>query len=128
MVARYFLIMVTSQQVVSLSGLLQFREDPNVVINGEVKLECGFVLEVSIHSLEISARVRASMKDRSYKVGLVVDGNRNIHPESYECARGKWLCSHMAATVMYINNRGFPKPVGQTVDSILKTGSKARHR
>ena len=110
MVATYILAMATSQQVLSLSGLLQFfREDPNVVGKGEVKFECGFVLEVSIHGLEISARVRAFMKGRSNKVGLVVDGNGNIHSASCECAKGNWLCSHMAATAIYINKKGFSK-------------------
>ena len=58
--------MATSQQqVMSLSGLFQFfKKDANAIRKGEVKFTCGFVLDVRVNGVEISASVRASMKDR----------------------------------------------------------------
>ena len=103
-------MMASAQRVVSLSGLLRFfKEDSNAVNKGEVTFNSGFVLKVVLNEMEISASVRASMKDRSYKGCLIVDGNGNIDSASCECPRGNWLCSHMAATAIYVNNKGFSK-------------------
>eukprot|EP00794_Sanderia_malayensis_P000928 gene928-235_t len=49
------------------------REDSNCINKGEVKYNSRFFLEVKFNGMEISASVRASMKDHSYKVCLIVD-------------------------------------------------------
>ena len=60
---------MTANYVVSLSGLMNFfRDDPNCIAKGEVKFTSNYVLEVRVDGFEVIAKVRASMKDRSYKV------------------------------------------------------------
>ena len=99
-----------AQQVISLSGLLKFfEEDQNSIQKGEFKYNSNFVLEVKINGFEISATVRASMKDKSYKVGLSVDGTGSIVTATCDCPRGQWICSHMAAASIYVNKKGFSK-------------------
>ena len=99
-----------AQQVISLSGLLKFfEEDQNSIQKGEFKYNSNFVLEVKINGFEISATVRASMKDKSYKVGLSVDGTGSIVTATCHCPGGQWICSHMAAASIYVNKKGFSK-------------------
>ena len=101
---------MTANYVVSLSGLMNFfRDDPNCIAKGEVKFTSNYVLEVRVDGFEVIAKVRASMKDRSYKVGLKTDGKGAIVSGGCECPRGEWLCSHMAATAIYANKKGFSK-------------------
>ena len=51
-----------------------------------------------------------SMKDRTYKVGLTVNGDDElITSATCECPRGRWICSHMAATAIHVNRKGFSK-------------------
>ena len=49
------------------------------------------------------------MKDKSYKVGLIINGEGYILSASCKCPRGEWLCSHMAATAIYVDRIGFSK-------------------
>eukprot|EP00795_Rhopilema_esculentum_P004068 gene4068-20245_t len=65
--------------------------------------------ECKIADLTAQSRVRASMKDKSYKVGLIVNGEGYILSASCQCPRQEWLCSHMAATAIYVNRKGFSK-------------------
>ena len=100
--------MAAVQEAISLSGLFKFfKEDTNVFSKGEFKFNNGFVVEVDFNGLEVSASVQASLKDRSYKVGLIVDGEGNITSASCECPRGNWLCSHMAAAGIHVHKKGF---------------------
>ena len=46
---------------------------------------------------------------QDYKVCPIIDGSGNIDSGNYECLRGNWLCSHMAATAIYVNKKGFSK-------------------
>ena len=39
----------------------------------------------------------------------MVNDNGNISSGSCDCPRGKWICSHMAATAIYANKIGFSK-------------------
>ena len=64
------------------------------------------MLEVKLADMGINAVVRASTGDRSYIVKLTVDGTGEIVDSSCGCARGKWLCSHMAVTAIYVNKTG----------------------
>ena len=99
-----------AEQVVSLSGLVTFfREDSNCITKGELKFNSGFVLDVKLKGFEVFAIVRASMKDRSYKVGLNIDGKGSILSATCECPRGNWICSHMAAAAIHVNKKGFSK-------------------
>ncbi len=100
---------MAAQQVISLSGLLKFfQEDQNSIQKGEFKHNSNFVLEVKRNGFQILATVRASMKDKSYKVGLSVDGTGSILT-TCECPRGQWICSHMAAASIYVNKKGLSK-------------------
>ena len=50
------------------------------------------------------------MKDRTYKVGLTVNGGDGlITSATCECPSGRWICSHMAATAIHVNRKGFSK-------------------
>ena len=49
------------------------------------------------------------MKDRSYNVQLEINSKGGISAASCECPRGKWLCSHMAATASNGNKKGYSK-------------------
>ena len=100
--------MAAVQEAISLSGLFKFfKEDTNVFSKGEFKINNGFVVEVDFNGIEVSASVQALLKDRSYKVGLIVDGEGNITSASCECPRGNWLCSHMAAAGIHVHKKGF---------------------
>jgi hypothetical protein len=97
-------------EVISLAGLAKyFKDDTNVISKGENKYKNNYVLEVKLLGMKISAVVRASMGDCSYKVTLTVDGTGEIVDSFCECARGQWLCSHMAAVAIYVNKTGVSK-------------------
>ena len=50
------------------------------------------------------------MKDRTYKVGLTVNGDDGlITSATFECPRGRWICIHMAAMAIHVNWKGFSK-------------------
>lgn len=97
-------------EVVSLSGMLKFfKDDQNSIEKGEQKFKSGFVVQVKIKEYTINAMVRASMKDKCYAMSLQVKGDGNITSASCECPKGNWICSHMAATAIYVNKTGFSK-------------------
>ena len=97
-------------EVISVTGLVKyFKEDPNCVSKGELKYKSDFILEVKLIDMTVVASVRASMKDKCYKVKLTVDREGDIVDSCCECPRGKWLCSHMAATAIYVNKKGWSK-------------------
>ena len=97
-------------EVITLSGMLSFfKDDQNSIEKGEQKFKSGFVLEVQMRGHMINGKIRASMKDKCYAVSLEVNGDGNILTGSCECPRGKWICSHMAATAIYANKRGLSK-------------------
>ena len=99
-----------AKEVITLSGVMEFfKDDLNSVSKGESKYKAGFVLELKITEFVIKAQVRASMKDKSYKVSLTVDGDGGISHGECDCPRGKWLCSLMAATSIYANKQGLSK-------------------
>ena len=95
-------------QVISLAGLMDsFKGDRNTIEKGEIKYNADFVLECKIVDLTVQGCVRASMKGKSYKVGLVVNGEGYIMSASCQCPIEEWICSHMAATATYTNRKGF---------------------
>ncbi len=107
-----YLVMV---EVISLAGMLKFfKEDTNCIEKGELKYKSDFVLEVKLIGHKVEAVVRASMKDKSYKVSLRVDGDGGISSASCKCSSGKWLCSHMAAASIYVNKKAFSRPTFPT--------------
>ena len=67
------------------------------------------MLDVRLVDMDVNAKVRASMKDKSYRTQLTVNGTGEIIKSSCDCPRGNWLCSHMAATAIYINKHGVSK-------------------
>ena len=59
-----------ASQAISLTGILQFfGADENTIRKGELKFTSGFVLDLRICDFILSAKVRASMKDKSYSAG-----------------------------------------------------------
>ena len=96
--------------IINLSGLVTFfRDDPNCIAKGETKYNANFVLEVRLHDYDIFSSVRSSFKDKSYKTKLNIDGKGSIKSATCDCPRGNWICSHMAATAIYVNKKGFSK-------------------
>jgi len=71
--------------------------------------EKDFVLDLRIDDLTVNAKVRASMKDKSYSVSMTIDGCGGIKQVTCQCPRGKWICSHMAAASVYVHKKGFSK-------------------
>jgi len=99
-----------ANQVISLSGLMKFfNEDSNVISKGEIKYNSGFVLDLRLVDYLITAKVRASMKDKSYAVSLTVSGDGGILSAVCQCPRGNWICSHMAAAAIFTNRKGLSK-------------------
>ena len=66
-------------------------------------------MELKLVGFVIKAQVRASMKDKVYRISLTVDGAGGIREAECECPRGKWLCSYMAAASIYANKHGLSK-------------------
>ena len=88
-----------------------FIDDINSVTKGDLKYKADFVFDLRIADFVIMAKIRAFMKDKSYSVKLTLDGNGGVVEEECECPRGNWICSHMAATAIYIyiHKRGMSK-------------------
>ena len=100
----------SAAEVVTLGGIMNFfKDDTNCVTKGELKFKSNYVLEVRLLNMIIYSKVRASMKDICYKVELTVDGSGQIVKACCSCPRGDWLCSHMAATAIYVNKNGLSK-------------------
>ena len=99
-----------ANEVITLSGMMKFfKEDINTITKGELKYKADFVLDVRVSDLVVMAKIRASMKDKSYSVKLTLDGDGGIAKGECECPRGNWICSHMAATAIYTNKKGMSK-------------------
>ena len=99
-----------AKEVITLAGMMNFfKDDTTCISKGELKYKADFVLDLRIDSYNIRAQVRASMKDKSYKTVLDVDGEGNIAGGRCECPRGNWLCSHMAAVAIYAHKKGLSK-------------------
>ncbi|XP_065068318.1 uncharacterized protein LOC135693705 [Rhopilema esculentum] len=97
-------------EIITLAEILDFfKDDTNTVRKGELKFKSDFVLDLRIDELTVNAKVRATMKDKSYSVSLTIDGSGGIKQAICECPRGKWICSHMAAASIYVNKKGFSK-------------------
>ncbi len=101
---------MAQNEVITLTGIMKFfKDDPNTIEKGETKFRSGYVLELLLSDHKLSAKVRASMKDRCYSVVLTVDGKGGITEASCDCPRGSWLCSHMAAAAIFANKKGLSK-------------------
>ena len=99
-----------ASQAISLTGILQFfGADENTIRKGELKFISGFVLDLRICDFILSAKVRASMKEKSYSVSLTIDGSGGINKATCECPRGNWICSHMAAVAIFANKQRLSK-------------------
>ena len=97
-------------EIITLAGILNyFKADINAIRKGELKFKSDFVLHLRIEDLTVNAKVRASMKDKSYNMSTTIDRCGGIKQTTCQCPRGKWICSHMAATSVYVNKKGFSK-------------------
>ena len=97
-------------EIVTLSGMMDFfKDDLNTISKGEIKYKANFVLDLKLNEYTINAKMRASMKDKSYTVALTVTGDGDILKGHCECPRGNWICSHNAATAIYANKNGISK-------------------
>ena len=66
------------KQMISLASLFSFfREDHNALCKGETKYYSNYVLQITMDGFEIKGIV-LSMKDRTYKVGLTVNGTEGF--------------------------------------------------
>ena len=86
-----------------------FKDDPNSIKKGELKFKSEYVLDLRINDFMITAKVRASMKDKSYNVNIAIDGSGGIKEATCQCPRGNWICSHMAAASIYVHKKGLSK-------------------
>eukprot|EP00795_Rhopilema_esculentum_P014990 gene14990-6144_t len=79
-------------EIITLAGILDFfKDDTNTVRKGELKFKSDFVLDLRIDELTVNAKVRATMKDKSYSVSLTIDGSGGVKQAICECPRGKWI-------------------------------------
>ena len=100
----------TSLEAMTLGGIMTyFKDNTNCITKGELKYKSNFVLDVRLVDMNVNAKVRASMKDKSYRTQLTVNGTGEIIKSSCDFPRGNWLCSHMAATAIFINKHGVSK-------------------
>ena len=98
------------REVISLAGMIRyFKDNDSLIEKGNIKYANGYVLKVKILDMDIEGVVRSSMGDKSYAVNISIDGNRNILNSSCGCYRGTWLCTHVAATAVYVNKTGVSK-------------------
>ena len=68
-----------ARELITLGGITGFfKADLNSISKGELKFKGDFVLELRIVNHSVHTKVRASMKDKSYSVTLVVDGEGGI--------------------------------------------------
>ena len=99
-----------ANEIITIAGMVNFfKEDTNTITKGELKYKADFVLDLRLTGLTVVSKVRASMKDKSYSVTLTIDGDGGILMGNCECPRGNWICSHMAATAIYVNKKGMSK-------------------
>ena len=68
----------------------------------EEKFKSNRVLYYDLHDYLIISKVQASMKDKSYGVSITLKEEGGIKSATCECPRGKWICSHMAAAMIYM--------------------------
>ena len=60
-----------TNEVITLSGMMKFfKEEVNTITTGELRCKADFVVD-----LVIIAKIRATMKDKSYCVKLTLDGD-----------------------------------------------------
>lgn len=97
-------------EIITLAGVFSyFADDLEVIRKAELKIKCNHVMIQNLEEFDIKAKVRASMKDKTYSVTVTVDGMGGISGATCECPRGKWVCSHMAAVAIYANKHGLSK-------------------
>ena len=66
-------------EIITLAAIMKFfKEDSNTFEKGEKKFQADYVLKLEIQDLDIIAKVLASLKDRSYKIVLTVDGSGDL--------------------------------------------------
>ena len=107
-----------------------FKEDTNAITKGELTYKADFVLYLHFTGLTVVSYVRASMTDESYSVTLTVDGDFVLG--NCACLCGKWMSSHMAATVICVDKKGMseidlPNTRLAKPKKAAKLGTKAHH-
>lgn len=96
--------------LLSLTDILNhFQDDINTFRRGEDKFKSGRVLYFRLDSLTITAKVQATMKDKTYQVIIKLKSSGGIEETQCECPRGKWICSHIAAALIYAEKVGISK-------------------
>ena len=79
-----------ANEIITLSGMMNFvKDDINSMTKGDLKYKADCVLDLRIADFVIMAKIRASMKDKSYSVKLTLDGNGEIVEGEFECLRGE---------------------------------------
>ena len=99
-----------AMDLLSLTDILNhFHDDINAFRRGEDKFKSGRVLYFYLDKLTITAKVQATMKDKTYKVIVSLKSTGGIDETQCECPRGKWICSHIAAALIYAEKIGISK-------------------
>ena len=96
--------------LLSLADILNhFHDDIKAFHRGEDKFKSGRVLYSNLDKLAITAKVQATVKDKTYKVIVNLKSSGGIAETQCEFPRGKWICSHMAAALIYAEKVGISK-------------------
>ncbi|KAF5276619.1 hypothetical protein FQR65_LT16261 [Abscondita terminalis] len=90
--------------VLKLSSLNNyFIDDMQLLERGENAVESGHVTNMIFNDelKKISGSVNASMKNKLYKVEIMLDNDRNIIDSYCACPRGRVICHHIAALALF---------------------------
>ncbi|KAF5286274.1 hypothetical protein FQA39_LY16338 [Lamprigera yunnana] len=95
--------MMSSKHVLPLRTILHFFREEKIISRGENAVESNHVQDMKFDKeiLSIHGNVHASMRDRIYKVKLLLDSDYEIKEASCNCPRGQLMCHHMAALAIY---------------------------
>ena len=78
----------TVMDLLSLADILNhFHDDINAFRRGEDKFKSGRVLYFNLDKLTITAKVQATMKDKTYKVKVNLKSSGGIPEKQCECPR-----------------------------------------
>ena len=78
---------------------------------GESEFKAGFVSELKIVGCLITAHVKASMKDKAYKISFIVDGNGAIREAECECPRGNGYVATWQLLQYMPKSMAFQRPI-----------------
>ncbi|XP_031549225.1 uncharacterized protein LOC116286787 [Actinia tenebrosa] len=90
---------MASLSIASLSSF--FVEEQKSISRGENHYQSAHVESFSYDQGVLRGEVKASMKNKVYKVTIYLDENNKIRSSQCECPRGEYKCSHAAALFIH---------------------------